>query len=189
MLEAAKLNKVKRVVYASSSSVYGNDNLLPKVEERVGDPLSPYAVSKKTNELYGRVFAELYDLEIIGLRYFNVFGPKQNPNGPYAAVIPIFINRLLNNETCFIFGDGLNKRDFTYVSNVVQANLLVASAKEGVGNKQIFNVAFGATETVLELYKIIRNKLGVLRDPEFKAPRPGEIKDRGCRRVGSTDAG
>lgn len=177
ILEASRQNNVSRVIYASSSSVYGDDLSLPKIEEKVGNPLSPYAVSKKTNELYARVFSELYSMEITGLRYFNVFGPKQNPKGPYAAVIPIFINRLLNNETCVIYGDGLNKRDFTYVSNVVQANLLAAVTPAKNINKQVFNVAFGSTETVQQLYTIIQQKLSVDILPQYNSPRPGEIKD------------
>jgi UDP-N-acetylglucosamine 4-epimerase len=126
LLEAAKANKVKRFIYASSSSVYGSDLTLPKREETVGVPLSPYAVSKKTNELYAHVYATLYNMEIIGLRYFNVFGPKQNPQGAYAAVIPIFINNILNHKACTIYGDGENRRDFTYVDNVVHDYLLAA---------------------------------------------------------------
>jgi UDP-N-acetylglucosamine 4-epimerase len=177
MLEAAKQNKVKRFVYASSSSVYGDDQTLPKIENKVGNPLSPYAVSKKTNELYAKVFAELYNIEIIGLRYFNVFGPQQNPEGPYAAVIPIFINRLLKNQTCDIFGDGNNSRDFTYVDNVVQANLLAASSSNSQAFNQIFNVAYGATESINQLYQEIKNNLNSNLEPSYKAPRVGEIKD------------
>lgn len=177
MLEAAKNNKIERFVYASSSSVYGDDLTLPKVEDKVGNPLSPYAVSKKTNELYAFVFAKLYNMEIIGLRYFNVFGPKQNPNGPYAAVIPIFINNLLKKQACTIFGDGTNHRDFTYVSNVVQANMLAAATENKEALGQVFNVAYGATEKINELYNQIKNQLGTNLNPVYMSPRPGEIKD------------
>lgn len=177
MLEAAKINNVKRFVYASSSSVYGDDLTLPKIEHTVGNPLSPYAVSKKTNELYAKVFAELYNIEIIGLRYFNVFGPKQNPEGPYAAVIPIFINRLLRNQVCQIFGDGTNSRDFTYVTNVVQANFLAASTVNQASLNQVYNVAYGATESINELYQQIKHQLNSQFESEFKSPRVGEIKD------------
>jgi len=177
MLEAAKQNKVKRFVYASSSSVYGSDLTLPKTEDKVGHPLSPYAVSKKTNELYAKVFAELYNIEIIGLRYFNVFGPKQNPEGPYAAVIPIFINRLLKNQVCNIFGDGTNSRDFTYIDNVVQANFLAATTNNSQALNQVFNVAYGATESINQLYQQIKNSLNSNLEPHYKDPRIGEIKD------------
>ncbi|MGZ4091242.1 MAG: SDR family oxidoreductase [Bacteroidia bacterium] len=176
ILEACRQNKVKRIVYASSSSVYGDDKNLPKLEEVVGTPLSPYAVSKKTNELYARVFADLYKMEIIGLRYFNVFGPKQNPAGPYAAVIPIFINNLLKNESCTIYGDGNNQRDFTYVDNVVQANILAATArKEALNN--VYNIAYGATESINSLYEKIKTSLERNVSPVYKPSRPGEIKD------------
>ena len=177
LLEAAKTNNVKRFVYASSSSVYGDDLNFPKREDKVGNPLSPYAVSKKTNELYASVFANLYQMEIIGLRYFNVFGPKQNPIGPYAAVIPIFINRLLQNERCAIFGDGSNSRDFTYIDNVVQANLLAATTQNIDALNQVYNVAYGATESINQLYEQIKTRLNVSLEPEYKAPRVGEIKD------------
>lgn len=177
MLEAARQNKVKRFVYASSSSVYGDDLALPKVEERVGNPLSPYAVSKKTNELYAKVYNDLYGMEVIGLRYFNVFGPKQNPSGPYAAVIPIFINNLLEKKTCSIFGDGNNRRDFTYVDNVVSANVLAAFSSYPKSQQQIYNVAFGATLSVNDLYKIIEKEIGSELQPVYKPLRPGEIRD------------
>jgi len=177
MLDAARLNKVGKFIYASSSSVYGDDTRLPKKEENVGRPLSPYAVSKKTNELYAAVYADLYQMDITGLRYFNVFGPRQNPLGPYAAVIPIFISKLLKNEPCRIYGDGTNRRDFTYVSNVVKANLLAANAGVVPGSNRLYNVAFGHTETVNSLYQRIREKIGSTLDPVYEPPRPGEIKD------------
>lgn len=177
VLEGARINKVKRFVYASSSSVYGSDTTLPKQEDKVGMPLSPYAVSKKTNELYASVYASLYNMEIIGLRYFNVFGPKQNPAGPYAAVIPIFINKILKKESCMIYGDGENKRDFTFVENVVQANLLAASTENKTALNQVFNVAFGSTKSVNDLFDLIRTELSSTDKPVYKPSRTGEIKD------------
>ena len=177
MLEAAKQNKVKRFIYASSSSVYGDDVNLPKIEEQIGNPLSPYAVSKKTNELYATVFANLYNIEVIGLRYFNVFGPNQNPTGAYAAVIPIFINNILNNKQSYIFGDGLNRRDFTYVDNVVQANMLAATTQNKNALNQVYNIAFGSTKSVNDLYNFIKQKLNSKISAEYKPARVGEIKD------------
>lgn len=177
MLEAARHNKVRRFVYASSSSVYGDDATLPKKEEKTGHPLSPYAVSKKTNELFAKVYAELYKIEIIGLRYFNVFGPKQNPTGPYAAVIPIFINNIINSNECKIFGDGNNRRDFTYIDNVVQANLLAASTTNKEALNQVYNIAFGATKSVNSLYELISSLLNAKSLPAYHPPRTGEIKD------------
>ncbi len=177
MLQAAKQNNVKRFVYASSSSVYGDNPNLPKVEEEVGHPLSPYAVSKKTNELYAEVFSNLYAMQIIGLRYFNVFGPKQNPSGPYAAVIPLFINNLLNNHQSFIFGDGTNRRDFTYVDNVVQANLLAATTQTKNAFNQVYNIAYGSSKSINDLYAFIKQKLNSQLNADYKPARIGEIKD------------
>jgi len=129
MLVAVKESSVKRMVYAASSSTYGNSKELPKVEERIGDPLSPYAVTKYVNELYANVFSRTYNLKLIGLRYFNVFGPRQDPNGAYAAVIPQWVSALIRNQTLYINGDGETSRDFCYVDNVVQANLLAATTQ------------------------------------------------------------
>ncbi|MBI2722919.1 MAG: SDR family oxidoreductase [Bacteroidetes bacterium] len=177
MLEASRQNKISRFVYASSSSVYGNDPSMPKIEDVVGEPLSPYAVSKKTNELYAKVFASVYKMEIIGLRYFNVFGPKQNPKGPYAAVIPIFINNLLNKKKCYIYGDGNNRRDFTYIDNVVEANILAASTKNAKAFNQVFNIAYGDTQSVNSLFEHIKMGIGSADTPEYLPSRKGEIKD------------
>ncbi|MEO8760682.1 MAG: SDR family oxidoreductase [Bacteroidia bacterium] len=177
MLEAARVNKVGRVVYASSSSVYGDDLNMPKKEEIVGNPLSPYAVTKKTNELYANVFAATYNMEIIGLRYFNVFGPKQNPAGPYAAVIPIFIDKLLNNSSPTIFGDGNNTRDFTYVENVIQANLLAAFTKDKAAINQVYNIAYGATTSLNKLFNLIATDLSSSVKVTYGDKRAGEIKD------------
>jgi UDP-N-acetylglucosamine 4-epimerase len=177
MLEAARTNKVNRIVYASSSSVYGDDLNMPKKEEIVGNPLSPYAVSKKTNELYANVFASTYQMEIIGLRYFNVFGPKQNPVGPYAAVIPIFIDKLLNNNAPTIFGDGNNTRDFTYVENVIQANLLAAFTQDKSAINQVYNIAYGATTSLNKLFELIATDLNSNVKVIYGDKRKGEIKD------------
>ncbi len=177
ILEACRQNKVERVVYASSSSVYGDDLNLPKREEVVGSPLSPYAVSKKTNELYANVFGKLYNMKIIGLRYFNVFGPNQNAAGPYAAVIPIFVNNILQSKDCLIYGDGSNRRDFTFVDNVVQANLLAAQTENTEAYGEVFNIAYGATKSINHLFEEIKTKMNVTADVKYMPPRVGEIKD------------
>ena len=157
---AAKNSNIKRIVYASSSSVYGNDISSPKKELVVGDPLSPYAITKKVNELYASVFSNLYDMEIVGLRYFNVFGPRQDPNGSYAAVIPKWVGQLLNGETCTVYGDGETSRDFCYVKNVVQANILAATSnKKSLIAGKVFNVAVGDTTSLKQLYDIIVKSL------------------------------
>ena len=141
MLVAAKDAGVKRVVYASSSSVYGDHPVLPKVEEETGNPLSPYAVTKKTNELYARVFGSTYKMEIIGLRYFNVFGPNQSPEGAYAAVIPLFMQAVINKTAPYIDGDGEQTRDFTFVENAVQANIRSFFAENKEALNKVYNVA------------------------------------------------
>lgn len=177
MLFASHKNKVKRFIYASSSSVYGDDKTMPKQENITGNLLSPYAVSKKTNELYADVFYRTYGLEIIGLRYFNVFGPKQNIAGPYAAVIPIFITSLLNNESPNIFGDGTTTRDFTFIENVIQANLLAALTENTKAINQIFNIAYGGTTSLNDLYKYISEELNSDLKPNYQPERKGDIKD------------
>jgi len=177
ILFAAKNQAVKRVVYASSSSVYGDDKSTEKQEHITGHLLSPYAVSKKTDELYGDVFARSYDMEIIGLRYFNVFGPKQNPNGAYAAVIPIFISHILKNKTPSIFGDGTTSRDFTFINNVVYANVLAFSTTNKEAINQVYNVAYGASTSLNELFDLIKNNLKSSLMPEYKAERKGDIKN------------
>ena len=141
MLWAAKANNIKRVIYAASSSTYGDSKALPKVEENIGSPLSPYAVTKYVNELYADVFASLYGLELIGLRYFNVFGRKQDPNGAYAAAIPKFIKAFLNHESPIIHGDGSQSRDFTYIDNVLQANILAATTTVRDALNQVYNLS------------------------------------------------
>ena len=159
---AAKEAGVRRIVYASSSSVYGDHPGLPKVEDKTGRPLSPYAVSKAANELYAATFSQHYGMEVIGLRYFNVFGPRQDPTGPYAAVIPKWFDALGRGEPCVINGDGETSRDFCYVANVVQANLRAAMAPDASG---VYNVAYGERTTLNELYTAIRD-LVAIRDTE-----------------------
>lgn len=157
MAWAARAAGIRRMVYASSSSVYGDHPGLPKVEAETGNPLSPYAVSKRANELYARTFSNHYGMEIVGLRYFNVFGPRQDPKGSYAAVIPRWFDSLVSGKPCTINGDGETSRDFCYVANVVQANLRAATASDASG---IYNVAFGERTTLNELYAAIQSLVG-----------------------------
>lgn len=175
VLFGAKECGVKKVVYASSSSVYGDDDTFPKTESKTGNLLSPYAVSKRTNEEYAKVFARLYDMEVTGLRYFNVFGERQTPNGPYAAVIPRFIDALIHNKQATIFGTGKNTRDFTYVANVVKANLLCIenSVPKGI----VMNIACGGTISVNDIYENIAKALGSDLNPNYLPERKGEIKN------------
>lgn len=175
MLHASVKAGVSRFIYASSSSVYGDDQQLPKVEERTGNLLSPYAVSKATNELYAAVFNRVYNLEVIGLRYFNVFGPRQNVNGPYAAVIPIFITNLYENKPCSIFGDGTTTRDFTFVENVVDANIRAAQASRPEALNRIYNIACGGTTSLNELFRLIAREMNSTQQPEYKPQRTGDI--------------
>ena len=159
MLCAAKEAGVKRFVFASSSSVYGDSPALPKVEEQIGNGLSPYAVSKRVNELYADVFSRCYGMQTIGLRYFNVFGPRQDPDGPYAAVIPKWIGAMMHNEPVHINGDGETSRDFCYVANAVQANLLAATTENPAAIDQCFNVAIGERTTLNQLFEMLRQRL------------------------------
>ncbi|MGM0214855.1 SDR family oxidoreductase [Enterococcus sp. AZ109] len=175
MLEAARKNYVKKFVYASSSSVYGDDPRLPKVEGGEGRVLSPYALTKKTNEEYARLYAHLYGLETIGLRYFNVFGKRQDPNGAYAAVIPKFINKIMNDEVPQINGDGETSRDFTYIENVIEANLKAASAPSSVSG-EVFNIAVGGNVTLNELFQTIVSLLGKEMQPIYGEERAGDIR-------------
>ncbi len=156
VIKAAKDNKVKRFLYASSSSVYGDSPHLPKKEDFIGNPLSPYAVSKLVNELYAEVFALNYSMPVVGLRYFNIFGPRQSPSGAYAAAIPLFIFALLNNERPYINGDGEQSRDFTFVENAVEANIKALFAPVN-NSRNIFNIAVGEQTTVNKLFEIIRS--------------------------------
>ena len=155
MLVAAREARVHRFVYAASSSTYGDHPALPKVEESIGNPLSPYAVTKLVNELYADVFARNYDFRAIGLRYFNIFGKRQDPNGAYAAVIPKWTAALLHGEEVFVNGDGETSRDFCYIDNAIQANLLAATAQNPAALNQIYNVALGDRTSLNDLYKLI----------------------------------
>ncbi|MDZ4845320.1 MAG: SDR family oxidoreductase [Chitinophagales bacterium] len=175
MLIASKDEKVKRFVYASSSSVYGDSRDLPQLEERIGKPLSPYAVSKYVNELYAKVFADNYGLEVIGLRYFNVFGPRQSPKGAYAAVIPLFIHGLMHAQEVFINGDGTQTRDFTFVENAVQANILAAFTQNKKAINQVFNVAVGDSYSVSQMHRMLREYTGIKAEPSHRESRQGEI--------------
>lgn len=177
MLTAAKDAGIKRFVYASSSSVYGDEPNLPKKEEKIGNPLSPYAVTKFTNEVYANVFARCYNMEMIGLRYFNVFGPKQDPYGEYAAVMPLFIKCLQNNEAPYVNGDGEQTRDFTFVHNAVQANILGLTTENNAAYNQAYNVAFGERFTINQMYDAIRKYLGKTIDSIHREPRAGDIRD------------
>ena len=182
MLTASKDNGVKRFVYASSSSVYGDSQELPKVEERRGALLSPYAVTKYVNELYMGVFQKCYGMEVIGLRYFNVFGKRQDPNGAYAAVIPKWIGQILKGEDVFINGDGETSRDFTYIENVIQANILAGTTENSKAFGEAFNTAIGGRETLNNLYgaivKGIQENLPELsiKEPIYREFRAGDIR-------------
>ncbi|MGZ3749662.1 MAG: SDR family oxidoreductase [Flavisolibacter sp.] len=173
---AAKTNGVKRVVYAASSSTYGDHPGLPKSEDNIGNPLSPYAVTKYVNELYAKVFSDVYGLELIGLRYFNVFGPNQNPQGPYAAVIPLFIQSVLNNESPLINGDGEHSRDFTFVANVVQANEKALFTRNTAAVNQVFNIAFGERTTLNEVFEMIKEVAGSDLAPKYGPERRGDVR-------------
>jgi len=182
MLTAAKDNGVKRFVYASSSSVYGDSKELPKVEAHTGNLLSPYAVTKYVNELYMGVFNKCYGMEVIGLRYFNVFGKRQDPNGAYAAVIPKWIGQILENEDLFINGDGETSRDFTYIENVIQANILAGTTDNREAFGQAFNTAVGGRETLTNLYLAISNGLKeevpniTIKEAIYRDFREGDIR-------------
>lgn len=175
MMEAARLKGVKRFVYASSSSVYGDSPTLPKVEGDEGNVLSPYALTKRVNEQYGKLYTDIYGLECIGLRYFNVFGRRQDPDSQYAAVIPKFIKSLKTNKQVEIYGDGEQSRDFTYIENVIEANFKSCLVtKEACG--QAYNIAFGERFTVDEMYKLMCRQLKINLKPKYVEPRPGDIK-------------
>jgi UDP-N-acetylglucosamine 4-epimerase len=161
MLVAVKESSVERMVYAASSSTYGDSKELPKVEEKIGNPLSPYAVTKYVNELYAHVFAATYKMELIGLRYFNVFGQRQDPNGAYAAVIPKFTNQLLSNLSPVINGDGNHSRDFTFIENVVQANILALFSKNPDALNTVYNIAYGEQTTLNQMVLLLKKYLSV----------------------------
>lgn len=159
VLLCAKEHQVKKFVYASSSSVYGDEASLPKIEPKIGNLLSPYALTKLTNELYAQVFSMNYDIKTVGLRYFNVFGPRQDPNGAYAAVIPKWISRFIQNKTVEIYGDGETTRDFCYIENVIQANILAAMSSSKIGGDQVFNIAVGDQINLMDLALLIKENL------------------------------
>jgi len=171
VLLSARDSQVKRFVYASSSAIYGDEPRLPKVEDRIGQPLSPYAVTKYVNELYAQVFARCYGVETIGLRYFNVFGPRQDPEGPYAAVIPKWIAAMMQNEPVHINGDGETSRDFCYVDNVVQMNLLAAATTNPKAVNQVYNVAVNERTSLNELFVMLRERL-LPHFPQLKRYKP-----------------
>jgi UDP-N-acetylglucosamine 4-epimerase len=197
MLIAARDEGIKRFVYAASSSTYGDSKELPKIEHTIGRPLSPYAITKYVNELYANVFSDLYGIETIGLRYFNVFGRRQDPNGAYAAVIPLWVKALINHQSPIINGDGSYSRDFTYIDNVIQANeLAVITSREDIIKRSslynmnlpqnapldlVFNVAYGGNTTLLQLFDCLRMNLSKFDkeieniEPAFRENRPGDI--------------
>ena len=182
MLVAARGAKVKRFVYAASSSTYGDHASLPKVEDVIGKPLSPYAVTKYVNELYADVFARTYGFKTIGLRYFNVFGKRQDPNGAYAAVIPLWFAGLIKGSNIFINGDGETSRDFCFIDNCVQANILAAIVVNEDAVNQVYNVAFGERTTLNQLFQLIKERVGQKYagaaevKPEYRDFRPGDVR-------------
>jgi UDP-N-acetylglucosamine/UDP-N-acetylgalactosamine 4-epimerase len=173
---AAKEKNIRRVVYAASSSTYGDHPALPKVEDRIGKPLSPYAVTKYVNELYADVFGRLYDMEFIGLRYFNVFGPKQNPKGPYAAVIPLFIEAALKGQPVMINGDGEHSRDFTFVENVVQANKRALMTTDPTSVNQVYNIGFGEQTSLSQLVSYLSDLSGNAVQVNHGPERTGDVR-------------
>jgi len=176
MLVASRDNKCKRFVYAASSSTYGDSKELPKVEGIIGKPLSPYAVTKYVNELYADVFSKTYGIETIGLRYFNVFGPRQDPNGAYAAVIPLFIKAIKEDKPATINGDGETSRDFTFVENVVQANIMALVVDNKVAINQVYNVACGERTTLNELWHCLLEISDKNIEPIYNFERIGDVR-------------
>lgn len=175
LLIAAKENGCKRFVYASSSSIYGDNESLPKIEDKIGNVLSPYAATKKINEIYANVFYKCYEMEIIGLRYFNVFGEKQNPNGEYAAVIPKFIDLIKNGKSPIIYGDGSFSRDFTYVKNIVNANYLALTTTNQKCFGEVFNIGAGGRITINDIFYKICEIMGANITPNYQPKRKGDI--------------
>ncbi|HEY2952230.1 MAG TPA: SDR family oxidoreductase [Verrucomicrobiae bacterium] len=182
MLVAARDRRVSRFLYASSSAIYGDEPTIPKIESAIGQALSPYALTKHVDELYAAIFARCYGLETIGFRYFNVFGPRQDPKGAYAAVIPLWIAALIRNEPVYINGDGETTRDFCHVSDIVQVNLLAATTANSLALNRAYNVALGRRTTLNELFRLLRDKLAPdyphLRDckPIYREARPGDVR-------------
>jgi UDP-N-acetylglucosamine 4-epimerase len=182
MMVAARDAKIRRFVYAASSSTYGDHPDLPKVEDKTGKPLSPYAVTKLVNELYADVFAKAYDFKTIGLRYFNIFGQRQDPDGAYAAVIPKWFAGLVKNETVYINGDGETSRDFCFIENCVQANILSAAVEDELATNQVYNIAFGERTTLNELYALIKERVVISNpsanqaEPRYRDFRAGDVR-------------
>lgn len=175
LLESCRTRRVERVIYAASSSVYGDTAVLPKQEDMPANPLSPYALQKFVGERYARMYHELFGLETVSLRYFNVFGPRQDPQSEYSAVIPKFINKLLNDETLTIFGDGDQSRDFTYVDNVVEANLLALKATGAAG--KVCNIGCGTRISLNQLVANLEKIIGRKANVEYQPARPGDVRD------------
>ena len=177
ILKAAVENKVKQFAYASSSSVYGDEPTLPKKEERIGNCLSPYAVSKRADELYADVFGKAYGIPVLGFRYFNIFGPRQDPDGPYAAVIPLFVKAIMKNSSAFINGDGEQTRDFTFVENAVQVNIKGMLTDNEEAKNKVYNVAVGENYSVNFLYSYIRDYLHSDVKAIHRETREGDIRN------------
>jgi UDP-N-acetylglucosamine/UDP-N-acetylgalactosamine 4-epimerase len=177
ILKAAVDNNIKQFVYASSSSVYGDEPNLPKREDKIGNCLSPYAVTKRTNELYAQVFANVYGMKLMGFRYFNIFGPRQDPDGPYAAVIPLFVKGVMNRTPVYINGDGEQTRDFTYVQNAVQINVRGMLTDNPEALTKVYNVAVGENYSVNQLYNAVREYLDSDHPPVYREERQGDIRN------------
>lgn len=176
IFKAAEESGINKVVFAASSSTYGDSKALPKREGVIGNPISPYAVTKLVCELYAQVFSTLYDFNYIGLRYFNVFGPKQDPNGPYAAVVPLFVKAIMEDKAPLMHGDGLQSRDFTYVGNAVEANIKALFATRPDAWNEVYNVAVGERTTILDLFDMLKEASGSSLVPEFGPTRQGDVK-------------
>ena len=177
ILKASVDNNIKRFVYASSSSVYGDEPTLPKKEERIGNCLSPYAVSKRVDEMYAQVFADVYKIPLIGLRYFNIFGPRQDPEGPYAAVIPLFVKGIINKTPVYINGDGEQTRDFTFVENAVQVNIKAMLTDNKVAVNKIYNVAVGENFSINYVYHAIKKYLSSEHKAVYRKPRAADVRN------------
>lgn len=177
ILKAAVDNNVKRFVYASSSSVYGDDKTLPKKENALGNCLSPYAVSKRVDEMYAQVFADVFKIPVIGFRYFNIFGPRQDPDGPYAAVIPLFVKGIINKTPVYINGDGEQTRDFTFVENAVQVNIKAMLTENKEAENKVYNVALGENYSVKFLFNAIKKYLHSDHQPIYRETRAGDVRN------------
>jgi UDP-N-acetylglucosamine 4-epimerase len=176
LVAVQKQSTVKKMVYAASSSTYGDNETLPKIEGKEGKPISPYAVTKLVNELYADTFSKVYNLHTLGLRYFNIFGPRQSPDNAYAAVIPLFIKAAIENKSPIIFGDGLTSRDFTFVENAVQANIKGLLSKKELCKHEVINIACGEKNSLIRLWEILKTESNNLNHPLFSIERKGDIK-------------